>query len=483
MFLRSAGVLCIGFALSLGSVACANAAPAPALRGIPVTGPVLVIPVTGVIGPATADFVSGNIVRAQKQGAQLIVLQMDTPGGLDMSMRQIIQTILASPIPVATFVAPGGARAASAGTYILYASHIAAMAPGTNLGAASPVQIRISGQGGPPRRPPINNAPHDIDPKIGNTSAPELASDSESTLRRKQIQDAAAYIRGLAQLRGRNAEWAERAVREAVSLSSNEALTQKVIDLTAQDIPDLMRKLDGRQVTTANGMHVLHTGGANILTREPDNRTRFLAVITDPGTALILLLVGVFGLIVEFTQPGLLLPGVVGGICLLLGLSAIQMLPINYAGLGLILLGLGFLVAEVFLPTFGVVGIGGLIAFGFGATMLIDTDLPGYGIPLGLIVGLAAFAAVFIYFVSSAVLTSRKRPIVSGAEQLLGSAGIMLSDMQSDGVINEGWARVHSERWRAQSPLPLLQGQRVRVTARTGLILNVVPINEVEPGG
>ena len=463
-FLKTILVIGFGFALHCGIAA---------------TSAVMVIPVTGAIGPASADFINRHILLAQKSGAQLIILQMDTPGGLDISMRQIIQAILASPVPVASFVAPGGARAASAGTFILYASHIAAMAPGTNLGAASPIQVGIPDRTRPPQQQKFKQDTGN--PATGATRA-ELPSDNESTLHRKQMQDAAAYIRGLAQLRGRNAVWAERAVREAVSLSSNEALSQKVIDLIAQDVPDLLSKLDGRQVNTADGSHVLHTAGAVIKTIKLDDRTRFLAVLTDPGTALMLLMVGIFGLIFEFTNPGVVLPGVIGAICLLLGLFALQMLPVNYAGLGLILLGLGFLVAEVFLPTFGVVGIGGLVAFGFGATMLIDTDQPGFGIPLSLIVALAIVATLFVYFVSNTVLKSRRRPVVSGAEQLLGSAGIMLNDMQYDGVISEGWARVRSEQWRAQSVVTLAKGQRVRVVARTGLILAVVPINEVEPG-
>lgn len=461
--LKIMAVVCFGLTLNWGNAA-----------------PVVVIPLTGAIGPANADFVSRSIVRAQKEGAQLIVLRMDTPGGLDISMRQIIQTILASPVPVAGFVAPSGARAASAGTYILYASHIAAMAPGTNLGAASPVQI-----GMPDQMEPEQPQKSDKNAAKGSksASAPELKSDTQSTLSRKQMHDAAAYIRGLAQMRGRNAVWAERAVREAVSLSANEALTQKVIDITAGDVPELLRKLDGRQVSTADSVvHVLHTAGAPIVTMEPDWRTNFLAVITDPSMALILLMVGIYGLIFEFSNPGMVLPGVAGAICVLLGMFALQMLPVNYAGLALILLGIGLLAMEVFLPTFGVVGIGGIIAFGLGAMMLIDTESPGFGIPISLIVALAAVTALFIFFVSGAVLKSRRRPVVSGQEALLGSGGIMLYDLRPDAAAGEGWARVHSEQWRVQSTVPLQQGQRVRVIGRTGLVLTVVPVKGVETG-
>ncbi|MFC3106963.1 nodulation protein NfeD [Undibacterium arcticum] len=442
-----------------------------------IAAPIVVIPLAGAIGPASADFVGRGIARADKDGAQLVVLRIDTPGGLDLSMRQIIQTILASPVPVVGFVAPSGARAASAGTYILYASHVAAMAPGTNLGAASPVRIGMPDPMTPerPQKPGDASGP---DHQASAPSAPDLKSDTQSTLTRKQMHDAAAYIRGLAQLRGRNAEWAERAVREAVSLSADEALAQKVIDLTARDVPELLIKLNGRKVATANGEHVLHTAGAKLVTLEPDWRNKFLTTITDPSIAVILMMVGIYGLIFEFSNPGFVLPGVVGAICLLLAAFALQMLPVNYAGLALILLGAGFITAEAFLPSFGVIGIGGIIAFAFGMLILIDTDLPGFGIPLSLIAVLSGVTALFIFFVSGIVLKARRRPVVSGQEALLGSAGLMLSTLQPDVADGEGWARVHSEQWRVRSTVPLQQGQPVRVIARNGLVLMVVPIIE-----
>ena len=444
-----------------------------ALHGVS-AAPVIVLPLTGAIGPASAEFVTRGILRADKEGAQLLVLQMDTPGGLDVSMRDIIKAILASPVPVAAFVAPSGARAASAGTYILYASHIAAMAPGTNLGAATPVQIGISN----PIKPEEPKKSDRESAKSGKNGSAEsagkdLADDSQSTLTRKQVHDAAAYIRGLAQMRGRNAEWAERAVREAVSLSADDALAQKVIDLTAPDVPALLVKLNQRKVTTTSGEHVLHTLGAALVTIEPDWKSKLLGVITDPSVALLLMMAGIYGLFFEFSNPGFVLPGVVGTICLLLGLFALHMLPINYAGLALILLGLAFMVSEVFLASFGVLGVGGIIAFAIGAVMLIDTELPGFGIPLSLIAALTVFTAGFIFVVASVALKARRRPVVSGQEQLLGSLGEVLDDMQT-----EGWARIHSEQWTVQSAVPLLRGQRVRVTARHGLILTVVPVSE-----
>jgi len=435
--------------------------------------PVLVLQLAGAIGPASADFVTRGIARADKEGAQLLVLQMDTPGGLDTSMRDIIKAILASPVPVASFVAPSGARAASAGTYILYASHIAAMAPGTNLGAATPVQIGLGGEPEQPKKASGKGADKAA-PDAAGKQAP--AADEQGAMARKQMHDAAAYIRGLAQLRGRNAEWGERAVREAVSLSADEALAQNVIELTATDVPALLAALDGRRLRTVSGEHVLHTQGVTIVRIEPDWKTSLLAVITDPGIALLLLMAGVYGLFFEFASPGFVLPGVVGAICLLLGMFALHLLPVNYAGLALILLGLSFMVAEVFLTSFGVLAVGGMIAFAFGALMLVDTDLPGYGVPLGLVAAVSVFSAGFIFMVASLALKARRRPVLSGQEALLGSIGEALSDLPGGG---QGWGRVQGEQWEIRSAVPLRRGQRLRVVARDGLVLSVVAADDV----
>jgi membrane-bound serine protease (ClpP class) len=435
--------------------------------------PVVVLPVTGAIGPAGADFVSRGIARAEKDNAQLVILQMDTPGGLDTAMRQIIKAILSSEIPVATFVAPSGARAASAGTYILYASHIAAMAPGTNLGAATPVPIGIGGQDQPKQ-------PQSGEKKPKGEKNPDKETPSDATqnpMTQKQVNDAAAYIRGLAQMRGRNADWAERAVREAVSLSADEARAQKVVDLTARNVPDLLEKIDGRKITTAAGERVLGTADAPVVTLEPDWKTNLLSVITNPSVAVILMMIGIYGLFFEFYNPGFVLAGVVGAICLLLALFAFQLLPINYAGLALMLLGLAFMVAEAFLPSFGVLGIGGVVAFAFGAVMLIDTEIPGFGIPLWLIAGLSAVSALFVFFVVTMALKARRQPVVSGAQQLLGSTGVALGDIQE-----EGWALVHGEHWKVRSAVPLKRDQKVRVVARDGLLLEVEPVNQGEKG-
>ncbi|WP_105131944.1 NfeD family protein [Burkholderia sp. BE12] len=477
-------------------VVCAAVA-APPSADAPAARPVVVIPVNGAIGPASADFIVRSLDRAAREHAPLAILQLDTPGGLDTSMRQIIKAILGSPVPVAAFVAPGGARAASAGTYIVYASHFAAMAPGTNLGAASPVQFGIGGAAPPganpaaPRPPPAGTSgASDASDASGasGTSPAALPTDTQSTEIRKAMQDASAYIRSLAQLRGRNAEWAERAVREAVSLSANEARAQHVVDLIAQDPADLARQLDGRTVTTTAGTLHLATAHAPLVVLAPDWRSRFLAIIADPNVALILLTIGIYGLFFEFANPGFVLPGVAGTICLLVGLFAMQLLPISYAGLGLVLLGLGCLVAEAFLPTFGVLGFGGIVAFTIGALMLIDTDVPGYGIPWPVIASLALGGGLLVAGVSSVALRARRRPVVTGAEAMLGSIGEVLDDGLHPDQPNDatgappsaaGWARVHGERWRVASSTPLAAGCRVRVTGRHGLTLTVAPLYDM----
>jgi membrane-bound serine protease (ClpP class) len=453
---------CWLFGLALLVLAC----PGVHAQAVPAAGaaPVILVQIDGAIGPATADHVHRALAFAVRQHAQLLVLQIDTPGGLDASMRSIIKDILASPVPVASFVAPNGARAASAGTYMLYASHIAAMAPASNLGAATPVEIGIGGSRSP-------EPPAPAPPASGAASAPDHGGDPMSA---KRLADASAYIRSLAQLRGRNAEWAEKAVRESVSLSAGEALKSKVIDIVATDVPDLLRQLDGRRVALASGSVQLATPGAPLVPFEADWRARLLSVITDPSLALLLMLVGIYGLLFEFSNPGFVLPGVVGGICLLLALFALQMLPVNYAGLALILLGIAFLVAEAFLPSFGALGIGGIVAFATGAVLLIDSDSPGFGIPLELIAIATAVSAVFVLMVAGMAARARRRPVVSGVSTLLGTTAEVIEF--SDG---KGWALVQGEHWRVRGNASFTRGERVRVVGMQGSTLDIA----AETGG
>lgn len=446
----------------------------------PITGaqdngaPVFLLEVDGAIGPATTHYLKDGFEQAADAGAPAIVVRMDTPGGLDAATRDINKAILGSAVPVIVWVAPEGARAASAGTYILYASHVAAMAPATNLGAATPVQI---GGGMPGTQPPPEEK-KDKDSGEGEDSEEdeeeaEAAPAAGAAMERKVINDAAAYIRGLAELRGRNADWAEKAVREAVSLTAEQALEQNVIDIVADTLNALLKAANGRTVKTQNAEITLDTAGRMVERIEPDWRSELLSVITNPTVAYLLMMVGLYGLILEGYNPGALVPGVVGAICLLLALFAFQVLPVNYAGLALIALGVILMIAEMFAPSFGVLGIGGLIALVIGSIILMDTDVPGFGIDPWAIGGTAALSGGVFMGILYLAVRAWGRPVVTGAQQMVGTR----ADAHSDFVDGEGRVFVHGEIWRGRSDDEVRKGDRVRVRSVDGLTLVVEKVS------
>jgi membrane-bound serine protease (ClpP class) len=448
------GHACVAWGIAL-ALAIAATAHSHHARAQGAAGSAVLLEIDGPIGPATSGYVHRGLAAARERGARIVILRIDTPGGLDTAMRQIVKDILASPVPVAGFVGPGGARAASAGTFILYASHVAAMAPATNLGAATPVPVGLPGAA--PKAP-------------GGNGKPTPATPAEATTA-KATNDAVAYIRGLAELRGRNADWAERAVREAASLSAREALAQQVVDLVVDGEAALLAAVHGRTVRTATGDTTLDTKGGAIERFAPDWRTRLLSTLSNPTVALILLLLGVYGLFFEFSQPGFGVPGVVGAIALLLALFALQLLPVNYAGLALMALGLALMVAEAFVPSFGVLGIGGLMAFVAGGIMLFDRDVPGFAVPIAALAGMALASLAVIVMAGRLFVRSRRRPVVSGREELVGAAAQVV-DLAPDGG---AWVHVHGETWQARAVVPLARGDRVTVTGVSGLTLEVAP--------
>jgi len=419
---------------------------------------VWLLDVKGTIGPATADHMVRGLAAAEEASAELLVLRIDTPGGLDVSMREMIKAILAAQLPVVGYVAPSGARAASAGTYLLYATQVAAMAPGTNLGAATPVQI---GTPSVPRLP---------DPQPGEEGGDSPAEKSQpgTPMERKIVNDAVAYIQSLAQLRGRNAQWAEEAVREGASLSAEDALQQGVIDLVAPSLQVLLQQLQGREVEVAGVVRSLEVEGLAVYEHPVDWRSDFLAVITNPNIAYVLMLVGIYGLLIEFYNPGVGLPGVVGAVSLLLAMYAFQVLPISYTGMGLIILGIGLMTAEAFAPSFGVLGLGGIVAFVVGSIMLMDTELPGYQIAMPMIAAFAVFSAALLMFALGMILRARRQAVRTGVDHLLGAVATIES--VSNGT---AWVRLDGELWETACEDTLGPRDRVVVQGIDGLTLRV----------
>jgi membrane-bound serine protease (ClpP class) len=483
--LRALMIFAIGMALSgVMPMAFGASRSADAVATIPQA---TVLEINGAIGPATSRYIVHGLDSAQKAGSRLVILEVDTPGGLDTSMRDIIRAILASPVPVVTYVSPSGARAASAGTYILYASHIAAMAPATNLGAATPISI---GGESPPETNPTS-APNPTpapSPTVtpgptappgsakGSTPAPnEIPPAAEppqpaTAMERKVVNDAAAYIRGLAELRGRNVDWAEHAVRGAASLSATAALQQKVIDVVARDIPDLLKQIDGREVKIGDRSTKLATRDLAIQHVKPDWRTELLAIITHPTIAYGLMLIGIYGLLLEGYNPGVMLPGVAGTICLLVALFAFQILSVNYAGLALVALGVGMIIAEFFFPTFGSLGLGGLIAFVVGSLILFDTDVPGMNVALPLIAAIATVGGLIVLGIAYIAARSLRRPVVTGVQGMIGDKAEVLQ-----GFTGTGRVRYRGELWNAHSDTELTTGQMARIVRVEGLTLWVEP--------
>ncbi|SHF53594.1 membrane-bound serine protease (ClpP class) [Microbulbifer donghaiensis] len=436
---------------------------------------VALLSIDGPIGPATTDYFVRATEEAEEKGAQLIVLQMDTPGGLDAATRDIIQHILASPVPIVTYVHPAGARAASAGTYILYASHIAAMTPATTLGAATPVQMGgMPGAPGeqPDDKPSGEKGGESTEDKEGKNGEKKDSPASGTAMERKMVNDSVAYIRGLARRHNRNADWAEKAVREAATLTATEALEENVIDIVAGNNEDLLKQVAGRKVALAEGELAISPSIAELPLEsyEPDWRNEILALITNPQIAYILLLIGIYGLIFEGYNPGALVPGIVGIICLLLAFYALQVLPINYAGLALIIVGALLIVAEVFMPSFGALGIGGVIALVIGSVMLIDTDVPGMQVSRKLIGAIAGVSGLALLGILMAVGKSLRKPRVAIENALVGRTAIVSGIQDGDVLVH-----LDGEIWQARCDQPLQPGQRVKVVEQHGLFLRVEP--------
>jgi membrane-bound serine protease (ClpP class) len=414
------------------------------------------------IGVATAEYVISGIRHAEETDARLIIINMDTPGGLVKPMRDIVQAILGSTVPVATYVTPAGARADSAGTYILLASHIAAMNPTTVLGAATPVML-----GGDDATPPADDDAKEESDEDADAPAPSKGSAME----RKVLNDSVSYIRGLAERHGRNADWAEKAVTEAATLTAPEALEQNVIDFVAENRAQLLEQIDGHEVEINGQPVTIATEGATVEAYEANWRIRLLGAISNPEIVLLLGLIGLYGLMYEGWNPGAIVPGVVGAICLLLAAYALQVLPVNYAGLALIIMGIALMIAEAYAPSFGALGIGGIAAFVFGAVMMFDSGIPGFGISVSFVIGLALIFAALLIWMLGYLLKLRRRGAVSGKDSIIGGIATAMEDFSGDGKV---W--LEGEAWQARSSVPILKNQEVVVRDLDGLILDVEPV-------
>lgn len=418
----------------------------------------LLIDVKGTIGFVSTNQLTRALEKAKADGASLLIMRLDTPGGLLTATRDMIQAMLASPIPIVVYVAPSGARAASAGTYLVFASHVAAMAPATHLGAATPIALGVPGLPGspPPTKPSSAEKP----------AAPETGDAEE----RKSVNDAVAYLRTLAELRKRSADWAEMAVRKGATLTATEALKKHVVEVIAGNVDEMLTAIDGRSVTTTAGETKLKTKGLRVVELKPDWKMQVMTIITDPNIAFILMLFGVYGILFEFMSPGAVAPGVVGGISLIVALTALSVLPVNYGGLALLLFGVALMVLEASAPTFGVLGLGGIVAFVVGALFLFEPAESDQQVAIAwpVIAGAVAASAAFFAGVLGFALRTRRRPVRTGVEEMIGSTGEVVT--WSDGA---GHVRVHGEVWAAQSSQTFTIGQKVRVVGLAGLTLTI----------